>query len=110
MRFLAQTESAIAVVQPSRAMDKMMAKAIDKAHGSIPPRNELIASTGQEQAIRPRTGSSRAASLPRTISPSVRSVARICASVPRSRSWQIAPAVADGAASITRANSRPIIA
>jgi hypothetical protein len=72
--FLAQTEIASAIEQPSTAMATMMAKASVSAIGSIPPKSEQIAMTGQVQATRPNTGSSRAASLPSTISGSERSV------------------------------------
>ena len=88
----------------------MMANASVKAVGSMPPKSEQIASTGQVQAIRPRIGKSRAASLPSTISESERSVASMWVRVPRARSTQMAPAVAAGAASITRVSSTPIIA
>ena len=48
------------------------------------------------------TGKTRAASLPRTISASDRSVTSTCVRLPRARSRQTAPAVAAGAARSTR--------
>ena len=76
----------------------------------MPPSSEQIDRTGQVQATSPRIGNSRAASLPSTISGSERSVTSMWVSVPRARSTQMAPAVAAGAASITRVSSTPMIA
>ncbi len=98
------------MVQPTRATASMIANARVKAVGSMPPSSEQIDRTGQVQATNPRIGNSRAPSLPRTISGSERSVARIWVRVPRARSPQIAPAVAAGAASITSVSSTPMIA
>ena len=76
--------------------------------GATPPKSVAIASTGATQRIIPSTGTSRAASFPRTISASDRSVANSNARLPRALSWQIAPAVAAGAARPT--SPRRIIA
>ena len=75
--FLAHTESARAMVQLNTPTATMIANARVRAKGSIPPKSELMVITGQEQATRPNTGSSRAPSLPRTISASERSVTRM---------------------------------
>ena len=64
----------------------------------MPPKSVAIDSTGATQRIIPSTGTSRAASLPRTISASDRSVANSRVRLPRALSWQIDPAVAAGAA------------
>ena len=85
-------------------------KAAQSAVGSTPPKSDRISSTGSVQASIASTGTSRAASLPSTISAAERSVISMCASVPRARSRQIAPAVAAGAARSTSESCVPITA
>jgi hypothetical protein len=99
--FDAQTENARATVQPKTARHGVTRKAPASARGSTPPKRELSDMTGSAQQTSPNTGTSRAASLPSTISESVRSVAKSCRSLPLERSWQIAPAAAAGAARMT---------
>ena len=65
---------------------------------------------GNVHASKPSTGTRRAASLPRTISESVRSVTRRWVREPRARSRQMAPAVAAGAARRTRVSWVPTTA
>ena len=64
---------------------------------TTPPSNPASASTGTVAATRARTGASRAASFPSTISESARSVTSMWVRVPRARSRQIVAAVAAGA-------------
>ena len=54
--------------------------------GSVPPSSAPSARNGTPQRTAPASGTSRAASLPRTISAAVRSVTSTCANVPRARS------------------------
>ena len=96
-----QTDSTRASEHPSRATPTAIRKAPVSAIGSIPPIKVPSAATGKAHATRFRTGTSLAASLPRTTSRSDRSVTITWASVPLALSRQIAPAVAAGAASST---------
>ena len=92
-------------MQPKRAQARQTRIAPVSSTGSTPPKGVASASTGVAQAIRLSTGTSRAASLPSTISASVRSVANSRAKFPRALSRQIAPAVAAGAARPTSPSS-----
>ena len=88
-------------------MPKATTNAPSRALGSSPPTRARISIKGSVQARSPRTGTSRAASFPSTISALERSVTSMWVSVPRARSRQIEPAVAAGAASKTRVNCMP---
>ncbi len=71
----------------------------------MPPSKPASDKMGTTQTINPSTGTSRAPSLPRTISALDRSVASMWSSVPLALSRQIAPAVAAGAARSTSVSS-----
>ncbi len=96
--------------QPSKATPSVTTNAPQTASGATPPKSMRSSIIGRVQATSPTTGTSRAASLPSTISKSARSVMSMCVSVPRALSRQIAPAVAAGAARSTSVNCVPITA
>ena len=101
---------AIAPDPLSIATPAITAEAPSTAFRSSPPSRPQSIRIGTPAAWSIAIGTSRAASLPKTISASDRSVVSRCSRLPLALSWQIAPAVVAGATRAIRASWQSIVA